>query len=521
MSADPALIATIVASAVIAALLATALLAWPRRAAPRRGAAFLPQDAGIGLIFDGTTLIDATPEGRALLAAPALRGPSWDRMHAALAPRFPGLEAALARLPAEGQVTLTSASADHGRRQVLRADLVGGLTRLRLATPESGPVPSFDALCALADELADLRAVMEGAPMPVWREDDGGAVVWANAAYLRLASDRLDEDEELGWPLPRMFGDSGSLGTTARHRLDGLGRQPALWFDISRQRQGATVLGFALPADAAQKAETGLRDFMQTLVLTFAHLPVGLAIFDVNRQLHLFNPAFLDLTGLPVDFLASRPRLAAVLDMLRDRSMIPEPKDARAWRKRISEMERGGAGTAHDETWSLPGGQTYRVSTRPHGEVGLAVMIEDISTEMTRTRRYRADVELGQSVIDALSEGIVVFSAAGHLVMSNEAYGTLWPQDPSQHLVEAGVLTLARQWQALSPPSPVWRQIEEFVAAPDERRAWGADVRLLDGRLMGCRVAPLAGGATLVAFRLLVPGDAARSPQSGAVARRA
>lgn len=519
MPVDPGLAAVILASAFVAALAAAALLLFPSGARASRSAAFADGEPGIALIFDGTTLVDATPEGRAFLSGPTLLGPPWDRLRAALAQRFPDFDDALRRLPSEGTVLLTRDSGTGGRRQVLRLEHLGGLTRLRLATPQAAVTPSMDAYCALIDEVGDLRAMMAEAPLPIWRESGTGDVVWANAEYLRLASQRLALDEEIGWPLPVMFsGDRPQM--TQRQKLDGL-EGAAHWFDLHRRATASGSLGYAVPADAAQKAESALRDFMQTLVRTFAHLPVGLAIFDGQRQLHLFNPAFLDLTGLPADFLSGRPRLASVLDALRDRNMIPEPKDYHSWRKRLAELERTGIAGTHEETWSLPGGQTYRVSARPHSDGGVAVMIEDISTEMTRTRRYRADLELGQSVVDALSEGIVVFSAAGQLVMSNDAYGALWGQDPSQRLVETDVPALSAHWKSLAPPTPLWRQIEEFVSASGDRAEWTADLRLSDGRLIACRVAPLAGGATLVAFRNLVPGASAGAITAPAATRRA
>jgi len=51
----------------------------------------------------------------------------------------------------------------------------------------------------------------------------------------------------------------------------------------------------------------------------------------------LFNPALLDLTGLPAEFLAMRPSLLSVLDAMHDRNMIPEPKDYRSWRRQRSQ----------------------------------------------------------------------------------------------------------------------------------------------------------------------------------------
>lgn len=70
-------------------------------------------------------------------------------------------------------------------------------------------------------------------------------------------------------------------------------------------------------AEATLRAEATLQSFLQTLTRDFfAQLPIGLAVFDKDRRLQLFNPALADLTGLAVDFLSRRPTLLAVLDAL-------------------------------------------------------------------------------------------------------------------------------------------------------------------------------------------------------------
>jgi hypothetical protein len=154
-----------------------------------------------------------------------------------------------------------------------------------------------------------------------------------------------------------------------------------------------------------------------------------------------------------------------------------------------------------EETWSLPGGQTYRVIGRPHPNGALAFMFEDISSEMSRTRRYRADLELGQSVIDAVDEAVTVFSQAGQLVMSNAAYAQLWHHDPAVMLSDASIATLSAWWRDQSAPSLLWDDAVDFVGIMGDRTPWEGEARLLDGRLLTCRFRPLTGGATLITFR--------------------
>jgi PAS domain-containing protein len=272
------------------------------------------------------------------------------------------------------------------------------------------------------------------------------------------------------------------------------------WFELCSIPFGNEVLNYAVAANAAVEAETALREFMQTLTKTFADLPIGLAIFDRARVLQLFNPALAELTALQPEFLISRPTLSAVLDAMRAKAMIPEPKDYRSWRKQIMRVEEAASSGHFEETWSLPGGQTYRVIGRPHPNGALAFMFEDISTEMTRTRRYRADLELGQSVIDAVDDAVAVFSQPGQLVMSNRAYARLWKHDPAVLLSDAGIGTLSAWWRENSAPSLLWDDAISFVTAYGDRSPWEGEIRLLDGRMVTCRFRPLDGGATLITF---------------------
>ena len=487
------------------ALGCVAVVCLERRAKAAPVSIFADQTAATVFLFDGDVLIDSTSSAKALLAASQTLGGPWVKAMAYLSAYFPEIEVQMQRLSVEGSVTLAS-EPGRGRPMIVQADIRGGLTKLALVDPDSDadtPGQDLMALRAMTEELDFLRETVAKSPSLIWRERGNGDVTWANAAYLLRVGDIGEAGQELSWPLPRLFDRTASTQVMSgqRQKLTLTGGRSA-WYDLTAMGDGEARLIFALPADAAVQAETALRDFMQTLTKTFAHLHVGLAIFDQQRQLQLFNPALLDLTGLPVDFLSMRPSLLSVLDAMRDRNMIPEPKDYRGWRRQLVEMEKAAASGLYEETWSLPGGQTYRVIGRPHPNGAIALMIEDISGEMLRTRRYRADLELGQSVIDQVDEAIAVFSEGGQLVMSNTAYAKLWGSDPSRSLDDASLRSLCGQWRSQSAPNPLWSKLEDFAANQGDRAIWRAEARLLDGRLIDCRFAPLSGGATLTAFQI-------------------
>jgi PAS domain-containing protein len=263
---------------------------------------------------------------------------------------------------------------------------------------------------------------------------------------------------------------------------------------------GDGALRLALPADAMVRAEATQQSFVQTLTKTFANLTVGLVIFDRTRKLALFNPALADLTGLGTEFLLLRPSLHSFIDALRETRMLPDPKNFETWRQRLSDLETAAANGTFGETWTLPDGRVFQVSGRPHPDGAIAFLIEDVSAEMSLTRQFRADLQLGQAVLDTLDEALAVFGEDGLLALANAAFYRLWKVDPRQ---AASPLTLSqalRDWRTDSPTAPDWARIGEALGADTLRRPQAFTVERLTGRRLDCRFVPLAGGALLVGF---------------------
>ncbi|MDR0809777.1 MAG: PAS-domain containing protein [Gemmobacter sp.] len=491
--------------AAIGAVLLLSLL--QRREAEARGMIFRDQEGGTSFLFDGETLLGATPGAQALLnLSPGGTSP-WERLTAWLAMPFPDFPVRIDAIRDEGMLTLTST----GREAplLLRAEYRGGLTRISLLDPdEQAAQPGPDALIrqAVDEELLGLRTILARAPMPIWREGPEGEITWANTEYLLRVADRLSEGEDLSWPLPRLFERTG----TARRQMLALAQSaPQPWFDLHERPEDGGAVVYALPADELMRTESSRDGFHQTLGKTFADLSIGLAVFDRNRRLVMFNPAMNDLCGLNFEFLAKKPSLFAFLDAMREQNMIPEPRNYRVWRQQMMALERAAASGLFEETWSLPSGHTYRVIGRPHPDGTMALLFEDISPEMSRQRRYRADLELNQAVLDTVDEALAVFSPSAALVMSNSAYAGLWGHDPSANLADGGLAVLCQHWRAQSAPSPFWAEAEAFALGGNRAPQLESTLRLRDGRPLHCRMTALPGGATLVRFRLAPAVEAA------------
>lgn len=457
-------------------------------------------------IFEDEALIDATRAARQLLDTMPRHGSDWTALANILAPRFPDLKARMGELADLGDVCLDSTDG----RDRLTAEWHDGVARIVLDTIDGEDAQEeFDvhSLTAMKHELEALRTNADNTPYPLWRETSEGAIVWCNAAYLDLVDALREPDELPAWPPAPIFGAPDASDATPvapnlrRVAISAPGDPMRHWFEVTATPlENGDTFQAAVPADMLVRAETSLDEFVTTLTKTFAALPIGLAIFDRSRQLALFNPALMDLIGLPADFLVSKPALSTFLDRLREARVMPEPKDYRSWRQQMSDLEAAAQNGTYEETWSLPAGQTYRVTGRPHPDGAVALLFEDISAEMTVTRRFRAELETGQAALDALPQGVAVFTPAGVLSITNAAYADIWNNDPGTSLGDVTIADAITRWRAQSAPSPVWDKVRASITQAGPREAWEAQVQLLSGQGLRCRVTPLAHGATMVGF---------------------
>jgi PAS domain-containing protein len=508
------LVASSVLSVLAALLIATAL---DRR---RVSAAGPPAGAEAVFLVADDAVLDANDRGLALLetlarqdraaaasadGSPPPGGPeaSWRRLRRHLAPRFPDLAARLAdRFGGVLQLV-----ADDGSGLVLEVEAAGGALRLTLR--DSGTVAERDSVLridplswrALNEELELLRRANDLAPVPAWREAPGGRIIWANGAYLRLLAEQGVGDAP-GWPLPQLFAAERGTAGSRQCLPAGPGARPR-WFDlvtVAEPGTAGTQLVFALPADEAQRAERARRDFVQTLTKTFATLPVGLAVFDRVRRLQLFNPALADLTGLEPEFLASRPGLEGVLNRMRDKHVMPEPRDYRAWTRRLLDVEAVAAGAGFEETWALPDGRSFRVSAAPHPDGALALLIEDITSDIRLKRSFRAELDTSRAALDLIDEGIAVFGPSGQLVLTNDAFDRIWALDGADSLAGVSFAEAIANFRQAGGEPDLWDRISRLAGPGHPGAEVSGRMVLADGESFTVRARRAAGGGVLLGF---------------------
>jgi PAS domain-containing protein len=357
-------------------------------------------------------------------------------------------------------------------------------------------------------EIAFLRRVIDKAPVLAWNVAPDNQVTWANAPYHErfdpITGDLPDHRiaDAFGHAIENVPLTSLGAGVRARKLVSPAGDTEPQWYEVTEidDTNGHRLI-YALDTNELVAAEASLRRFVETLTETFAHLPIGLAVFDKNRRLGLFNPALTELVKIDAVWLAGRPSLRDFLERLRETRQMPEQKDFAAWRRKLGELEEGARHGTYEENWILPSGKVFRVTGRPHPQGALAFLFEDISANITLERKYRSELELSQATLDKLNEAVAVFNASGSLVFVNTAFESLWDLDPMHGLQGPTITDLAATWAQKCQPNPVWSKLAEFATAEDARTTWSDAITTRDGRNLQILVAPLPDASALVVFR--------------------
>ncbi|MCH2076644.1 MAG: PAS-domain containing protein [Rhodobacteraceae bacterium] len=490
-----------------------ALVVWARMSPdPDQAAHAMISRAGgeTVFLFDGLDLVDCTQPARRIMDELAQGASDLHRLFRALSARFGTLPDA----EKVGDINFQGEYAPGDPLDGLRLHIEGwdGFLRITLRNEEEEVATAF-ARPDAGEEVVTLRAVSDEAPFPIWKTDKDGTIDWINEAYLKHLNTDVDDDEDaaLEWPPAALFEDHNpQISPKQRLKIKDTGGT----FDIESIKHRDGWLHFATSAEDAVRAETAQKEFVQTLTNTFGHLSIGLAIFDKERRLALFNPALTDMMPVPFAFLSQRPALQDFLDRLREERLMGEPRNYKAWRKQIVELEAQAEDGTYCEHWALPNGVTFRVTGRPHLGGAIAFLFEDISAEMSLTRRFHSEIELGHAALDAMDEAIMLVGESGIVQFTNAAYRKMWHVDgaDSEGLSTPHYREAIVTWRKESEKDdPHWQDMIAAMGRQDDSTGWTGQTKLVTGEDLFCRTQRLPGGATLIGFRTSAPVENAIS----------
>jgi signal transduction histidine kinase len=508
----------------ILALAGLAVAVWCWRRSERDGATASELSDGAVLIVEGGQLVEINARAEGLLG-PVVGEPAQAILGAFFGsesdPDFSPVVEALAGLEQNGDAIHLLATDATGRPFELAGHPRGGQLRLVLRDAALLDAELNRARASIAEreqavsqrelETGTLAGLLTHAPLAAWNRTPEGQIAWAAgniptrhgtvaaadaAAMAVLRAQRQDERLESS-------ASSVSADQATRFRLevarpeDG---KPIALDAIEVTGMDGAQLGLAVDASSTLGAERTLARFVRTMTETFAHLNVGLAIFDRNQTLAMFNPALMQMWQSDPAWLAGRPSLREIIDSLRASRRIPETPDFHDWRRRLTDLFGDTEAADYEELWHLSDGSDIRVLARPHPHGSLAFVFDDVTERLRLEQQFRHSIDLRRATLDRLDEGLAVFGPDGLLQLVNAAFHEIWGTDaetvrPSMHASE--LLPMVR---GLTVETDVWERLMTFITGAHSHQAWGARLTLGTGRILGARFASLPGGSTMAVF---------------------
>ncbi|MGH1464067.1 MAG: PAS-domain containing protein [Cognatishimia sp.] len=348
-------------------------------------------------------------------------------------------------------------------------------------------------------ELSTLRCVTHESPILCWRTDQSGQVLWQNRKCHELCKQHQDA-LLLGINALLELATAQPGSETMRASLSINETAATQHFDITQQDLDDGILYFAQDVTTIVDADRARKNFIQTLGKTFAQISTGLVIFDKDRRLVQINPALMDMLKLSPDFLSRKHTLQSFFDDLRENRMIPEPRSYATWRKKLTSLIVDASHGKYCENWQLPSGATYRVSGRPHPEGAIAFLFEDISVQLSLTRRINAEVEHSQAILDCIEQAVVAVNSSGQITFTNKAFQNLWNIEPDRCFASFSMRDLIGVWKG-SFSAETLAKLNEFVATKGRRENWNFTTENGVSHPLHAYVSTLPSHETLIRFK--------------------
>ena len=239
-------------------------------------------------------------------------------------------------------------------------------------------------------------------------------------------------------------GESISKTLAARvHNTNRLGKTPA---GVVVKGQRIAMEAFEVPFYAEQNLEKtysagclinineldqlrrNLKRHQDAQLEILGTLGTAFAVFDQNMVLNFYNQSFIKLWQLDTSWLSEKPNYTAFLDTVREKRLLPEVPDYKAFKQNELKAFTQIIGPVND-LMHLPNGKTLRRMRAPYPMGGIVFAYEDISDRLAATSAYNALMSIQNEILTGMFDAVLIFGANGRLSFFNDAYVRLWNAD--------------------------------------------------------------------------------------------
>ncbi|WP_074381180.1 PAS domain-containing sensor histidine kinase [Bartonella doshiae] len=373
------------------------------------------------------------------------------------------------------------------------------IARFQDISPQQSEIAHLQKdIAQILTELRMQRNLLDLIQEPVWIRDYEGKVCFINRAFRELTGFQEGNSEVIDLFNETTQNKTDDTETVFQEHvhtvIDGERRR----FHLTRITTSEGMAAFAHDDSTYENLANELRRVLQNHCETLDQISTAVAIFDTNQKLKFCNQAFKILWPLESSFLESEPNHTLLLERLREKGLIGEHPDWRAWKEEIFKAYQ--QTESNQQIWNLPDGRTVRVISSPHPQGGVTWLYENLTEKIDLERRYNTLIKIQGETLDKLSEGVVVFGTDGRLCLSNPSLSKLWSL-PYNLLVEGTHITQLQNHCSSQTVGKEWDKFTQFITGFAEKRdTYSGRMDLKNGTIIDYTVVPLPNGQTMLTF---------------------
>ena len=268
---------------------------------------------------------------------------------------------------------------------------------------------------------------------------------------------------------------------------------------------------------AGRKKVEQLRQQSLQLDVALNNMSQGLIMFDAAERVVLCNQRYIELSGLPVEFMQPGRTLREILQLRKAQGRFR--RDIEEYRRELLEdIARGNTTSVVNKTRA---GRWCRVVNVPMAEGGWVATHEDITEQVTAKNLIEKQTLQLDAALENMSQGLCMFDAKLRLIVCNKRYAELYalpddltkPGTPLRAILEHHT---AKGNVQEDPETFIMRRLSEV----SKNRSYQIINRLRDGRLVSVLHRAIPGGGWVAthedvteakaredSFRLLFEGN--------------
>lgn len=324
-------------------------------------------------------------------------------------------------------------------------------------------------------QLEDFRILIDNLPCPVWLRNEKLNITILNKSYLKLLG--LKDFKQLTPENSQLhdLGDTTNLlelakiakesNTPQKKQINILSDGDLRKFELTEtpyydsSLKTSHTIGSLIDITFFDEAKRNYRVHLDSHLEILSSLDTAFCIVNTKHNFTFGNAAFLKLWNLPENFLDSSPHYNTFLDTIREAKILPEVPDFKAYKD--EENKAFDALTEqHEDLLYIPDGRTFRRLRAPHPD-GTIIAYEDITERLATSRKLDDMQSIQKSILENISDSILIFSPTLKLSFHNQAYEKLWNINAEELTSDLTLKEILDKQQKHLPEVADWQAFRE------------------------------------------------------------